>query len=210
MDDSKENGRRKNMKINRTRERILDKSIELFNRKQASNVSTVQISTALEISPGNLYYYYMNKEEVIRFIWKERMLPELTEILETAEAVSDQAGLEEYLTKFLVHYAKYRFFYTERTTLFYNDPEMEALYSETAAQEKEALEAVLNRWADEGRAQLDKDAAKVLAGDSMILLEALAADNKNAGDVEEGDKDFQEYAERVCGCVMAVLKAYLK
>ena len=40
------------MKINRTRERILDKSIELFNRKQASNVSTVQISTALETSPG--------------------------------------------------------------------------------------------------------------------------------------------------------------
>ena len=36
------------MKINRTRERILDKSIELFNRKQASNVSTVQISTALK------------------------------------------------------------------------------------------------------------------------------------------------------------------
>ena len=50
MDGSKENGRRKKMKINRTRERILDKSIELFNRKQASNVSTVQISTALEIS----------------------------------------------------------------------------------------------------------------------------------------------------------------
>ena len=40
MDGSKENGRRKKMKINRTRERILDKSIELFNRKQASNVST--------------------------------------------------------------------------------------------------------------------------------------------------------------------------
>ena len=37
MDGSKENGRRKKMKINRTRERILDKSIELFNRKQASN-----------------------------------------------------------------------------------------------------------------------------------------------------------------------------
>lgn len=81
MDGSKDNGRRKKMKINRTRERILDKSIELFNRKQASNVSTVQISTALEISPGNLYYYYTNKEEVIRCTWKERMVPEITEIL---------------------------------------------------------------------------------------------------------------------------------
>ena len=81
------------MKINRTRERILDKSIELFNRKQASNVSTVQISTALEISPGNLYYYYTNKEEVIRCTWKERMLPEIDAIVETAEGVADKAGL---------------------------------------------------------------------------------------------------------------------
>ena len=40
------------MKINRTRERILDKSIELFNRKQASNVSTVQISDRTGNQPG--------------------------------------------------------------------------------------------------------------------------------------------------------------
>ena len=121
MDGSKDNGRRKKMKINRTRERILDKSIELFNRKQASNVSTVQISTALEISPGNLYYYYTNKEEVIRCTWKERMVPEITEILETAEEINDKKDLEQYLKKFLAHYAKFRFFYTERTTMFYND-----------------------------------------------------------------------------------------
>lgn len=198
------------MKINRTRERILDKSIELFNRKQASNVSTVQISTALEISPGNLYYYYTNKEEVIRCTWKERMLPEIEEILETAADVADKADLEEYLKKFLAHYAKYRFFYTERTTLFYNDNEMEALYEETAAKEKEALEAVLNRWAGAGKADLNKDAAKALAESSMILLEALAADNKNAGEVEEGDKEFQAYADKASGSVLTILGAYLK
>lgn len=198
------------MKINRTREKILDKSIELFNRKQASNVSTVQISTALEISPGNLYYYYTNKEEVIRCTWKERMLPEIADILETAESVEERADLEDYLKKFLAHYAKYRFFYTERTTLFYNDNEMEELYAETAAQEKDALEAVLNRWAGAGRADLDKDTAGILAADIMILLEALAADNKNAGEVEEGDKEFQAYADKACGYVMAVLGAYLK
>lgn len=198
------------MKINRTRERILDKSIELFNRKQASNVSTVQISTALEISPGNLYYYYTNKEEVIRCIWKERMLPEITAILKTAEDVADKAALEGYLKKFLAHYARYRFFYTERTTLFYNDIEMENMYAETAAQERESLETVLNRWADAGKADLSRTAAATLAESSLILLEALAADNKNAGEVEEGDKEFQAYADKACGYVMNGLGAYLK
>ena len=147
---------------------------------------------------------------MIRCTWKERMLPEIDAIVETAEGVADKAGLENYLKKFLAHYAKYRFFYTERTTLFYNDNEMEELYAETAAKEKDALEAVLNRWAGEGKAELDKDAAKILAADSMILLEALAADNKNAGEVEEGDKEFQAYADKACGHIMAVLGAYLK
>ena len=201
MDGSKDNGRRKKMKINRTRERILDKSIELFNRKQASNVSTVQISTALEISPGNLYYYYTNKEEVIRCTWKERMVPEITEILETAEEINDKKDLEQYLKKFLAHYAKFRFFYTER---------MEDLYVETAAQEKETLEAVFNRWAGEGKADFSKEDAKLLADSSMILLEALAADNKNAGEVEEGDKEFQAYADKALNYVMAALGTHLK
>ena len=39
------------MKSNRTKGKILETSIKLFNEKKASNVSTVQISAAMEISP---------------------------------------------------------------------------------------------------------------------------------------------------------------
>ena len=44
----------------------------------------------------------------------------------------------------------------------------------------------------------------------MILLEALAADNKIAGEVEEGDKEFQAYADKALSYVMAALEAHLK
>lgn len=87
---------------------------------------------------------------------------------------------------------------------------MEDLYVETAAQEKETLEAVFNRWAGEGKADFSKEDAKLLADSSMILLEALAADNKNAGEVEEGDKEFQAYADKALSYVMAALGAHLK
>ena len=50
------------MKARKTKDRILDTSIRLFNERKASNVSTVQISAEMGISPGNLYYYYDNKE----------------------------------------------------------------------------------------------------------------------------------------------------
>ena len=65
------------MKSKKTREKILDVSLQLFNEKKASNVSTVQISAAMKISPGNLYYYFANKEELIRCLWRERMLDQI-------------------------------------------------------------------------------------------------------------------------------------
>ena len=49
------------MKTNKTKEKILDTSIRMFNEKKASNVSTVQISADMKISPGNLYYYYSKR-----------------------------------------------------------------------------------------------------------------------------------------------------
>ena len=52
-------------KPRRTAERILDTTLELFNRFGEPNVSTTLISAELGISPGNLYYHYPAKEELI-------------------------------------------------------------------------------------------------------------------------------------------------
>ena len=60
------------------------------------------------------------------------------------------------------------------------------------------------------KSDLSKEDAKLLADSSMILLEALAADNKNAGEVEEGDKEFQAYADKALNYVMAALGTHLK
>ena len=49
----------------RTAERILEVTLELFNRFGEPNVSTTVISAELRISPGNLYYHYPAKDELI-------------------------------------------------------------------------------------------------------------------------------------------------
>ncbi|MCZ7469575.1 TetR/AcrR family transcriptional regulator [Agrobacterium sp. O3.4] len=49
----------------RTRDRILDAALELFNGRGPDRVTTAEIAVAVDINEGNLYYHFRTKEALV-------------------------------------------------------------------------------------------------------------------------------------------------
>lgn len=52
-----------------TRDRILDAALELFNERGSAAVTTNHVAARAGISPGNLYYWFSGKDEIVRELY---------------------------------------------------------------------------------------------------------------------------------------------
>ncbi|MBC2689184.1 MULTISPECIES: TetR/AcrR family transcriptional regulator [Pseudomonas] len=112
----------------KTSERIVQNSLELFNQQGERSISTNHIAAHMEISPGNLYYHFPNKQAIIAVLFSEyEALVEsfLRPPQGRAATVEDK---RYYLQELLDAMWRYRFLHRDLEHLLDNDPELAARY----------------------------------------------------------------------------------
>src|SRR5471030_1073341 len=114
----------------RTRERILELSLKLFNEIGEPNVTTTTIAEEMEISPGNLYYHFRNKDDIINsiFVVFEREIASMLRVPESRVPNIEDIWLYLHLLFELVW--RYRFFYRDLNDLLSRNRTLELRFKE--------------------------------------------------------------------------------
>lgn len=110
------------------RQRIIDAALSLFNAQGTGAVSTNHIADAAGISPGNLYYHFRNKEDIIYSLF-ERLFAAWDETFQLpANRAPSMADLDALIAANYQLIWEYRFAYRELAALLRNDPELHERY----------------------------------------------------------------------------------
>ena len=126
----------------RTAERILQLSLKLFNRHGEPNVSTTLISAELGISPGNLYYHYPAKEELINALF-DRYEQALSPLLQAADGVRDVEDAWLFFHMLFELIWAYRFLYRDLNDLLSKNRRLETHFQLVLRDKTRAVSAVL-------------------------------------------------------------------
>ena len=132
------------------RERVLKAALALFNEQGTGAISTNHIAEAAGISPGNLYYHFRNKEEIIRALF-EQLFAAWNEAFQLP---TDQApSMTDFDAMIAANYRliwEYRFAYREQAALLRNDLELHERYLAVRQRGYEGFAALIEAFAAAG------------------------------------------------------------
>lgn len=161
------------MKKECTKGRIVGAAIRLFNERGTAAVSTNHIAEEAGISPGNLYYHFRNKEEIIRAVfgridafWEQSYVlpPDRTPTLADMQAMVEETFLGLW---------EYRFFYRELGALTRRDTGLARHYLLVRERGVNGTEALLETFVEAGVLKQPEDhtAMPELAKALMLVAE---------------------------------------
>ena len=205
------------IRTQRTRARILAESLRLFNEEGEGRVTTGMIADALGISPGNLYYHFRNKDQIVeqlfaRFEERIDVAPPLqaTEhwLGRPAEAIED---LWLYLHLMFEEIHAYRFLYRNLDDLVGRSRKLRDRFNRIARRKRDAIVTLCEGLVSAGSMRATPAEIRALAQNVLVVstywLNYRALDVRRSRS-SPGDDDAREVGEGAYQ-VMALVAPYL-
>jgi AcrR family transcriptional regulator len=153
----------------RTAERILEVTLDLFNRYGEPNVSTTLISAELGISPGNLYYHYPAKDELINALF-DRYERALDELLQAADGVANVEDAWLFFHMLFELIWQYRFLYRDLNDLLSKNRRLETHFQFVLKNKGRAVRAVFDGLEREQVMRITRAEAAPVATAMVVVL----------------------------------------
>ena len=153
----------------RTAQRIIETSLSLFNRFGEPNVSTNLISSELRISPGNLYYHFPAKDELVNALF-DQYLAQLNPLLEAAGDVRDVEDAWFFIHSLFERLWEHRFLYRDLNDLLSRNRRLETEVKDLLARKQLAFAQLIAGLHHQGALQLEGAEREAVATHMVVLL----------------------------------------
>ncbi|MDE4041547.1 TetR/AcrR family transcriptional regulator [Acinetobacter pittii] len=154
----------------KTKDRILQISLQLFNERGERSVTTNHIAAELGISPGNLYYHFRNKHEII----KELMYQYQVETLEMLSLPEDRPlTTNDKINYFQVLSGQlwsYRFIHRDVYHLVESNEDFKKIYPRFAGQVMQQGQKIYQAFVDAGLMKMTSSEIEALIINLWIVL----------------------------------------
>lgn len=154
----------------KTRDRIVQASLELFNLHGERSVTTNHIAAHIGISPGNLYYHFRNKQAIIAELftaYEADVGAILQRPADRALTVEDKTA---YLEALLAAMWRYRFLHRDLEHQLESDPELAARYQAFARRTLGSAQAIYRGFVEAGILRMSADQIEAIALNSWIIM----------------------------------------
>ncbi|WP_257281041.1 MULTISPECIES: TetR/AcrR family transcriptional regulator [unclassified Endozoicomonas] len=154
----------------KTRDRILDKALGLFNDRGERTVTTNHIAAELGISPGNLYYHFRNKDEIIHALF-QRLIDNIADnmIIPKDRPLTFQ-DKRTYLELALAGMWQFRFIYRDVHGVMSRSRELRSAYQQFARLSLETLEKIIAGLVLSGFMEVPEHEIEALALNNFMVL----------------------------------------
>lgn len=154
----------------KTRDKILVASLVLFNTEGEPNVTTVDIANELDISPGNLYYHFKGKEQIINELF-EVFESEITDILRApSENVISAEDAWFYVYVVFEQLWNHRYFYRNLDDILQRYPTINKRFMRLVKLKKAGATTILKDLREHGVISIDDDEIDRLSDTITLYL----------------------------------------